>query len=712
MAKNILSRMDEIIEDMMGDWKGLFLSNEFSQYLKRYASVLVSGIFESLRVEGVKITKGVEENILKGMDVQVIFDPNDEVDTACTVMTDKKFIIMINGAGELVRKVESVREKFEVVMGLLVHEINHRIFTDFPTAVSADNALRNRGQFFPLPPKNINTQEGMMFRARLAREPEYRGLFADVLGYLRNATEDGYIEAENRLHYPGEPSYYIDCVNEVMRDSSESITDIYNESKEIDTVSVILNQWLQYAKFSMFKAGELGTEILDPIAEQILFDGTETIDEVLTERDPRLRMQFCSELLVKLCPLIDEALEKREEKKEKDPQNSGDPGDQGTGSEEAIKELREQLNKEMQSAVGNQNGKQHENCTSQSIANPNLPGNSKMDLDALKNQPQAPIGPGGSEVSGTHEEKPSERSLESILNDLASKQAKREMEKERTQELQDEAQKLVGDQSVKVFRAADVDKERKPVYDELYNRVRAISQRLVRLTRRRFKEEEEDASVSRLMSGNRLDLKHYVRDPLRGFERRVTNDLRVNLEVFVLIDESGSMSGEGEAAAMQTAILLEDFCRQIPIPLTVYGYTTGQTECDLYSFVEPVKIDNNDKYRLTGISAYSGTPTVEAMTFAIGRLHKSDPKVNKLLFVITDGYAGDDDWEGTKTRKLIQSASKDLIQVIGCGIGSAAEVIGNAFGEENFISISTEDLGQMPERLLQIVQRGLFATRR
>ena len=740
MAINILSRMDEIIEDMTGDWKGLFRSREFHEYLRKYTEVLMAGTFEGLRVEGVRIPRGVEENLLKRIDIQLIFDPNSEIETAATTMTDRKFVILINGAGVLVNKVQTVAEKFEVVMGLLVHEVCHRIYTDFPTGNGAVMAMLTQGRFFPIPPRNINTQEGMMFRSRLAQNPEYRELFAKVLKEIQNSTEDGYIEAENRLHYPGQPSFYIDVVNDVMYDDVLSLTDIYNRSEEICNLEAILNQWLIYAVYGELKLGELKTDILDPQAERILYDGLEVIDDILVERDPRIRSQKALEMMVMLVPVIDEEIRKQEQDQQgqgqSNPQNKGQQSNGGTGnngqqssdpsqnsqdqnggntqntknppggSEEAIQAVQNMIDRIVSEATGSAKMPDHDDCQTQALSNPNAPQNANMDLDALRNQ----SGGAGRGATGEHNSETSQRTLEDIVRDLAEKQVLEEVERDRAEEMQREAEELTGQESVKVFRSSSVEDSRKEIYDELYSNVSAVSKKLVRLTKKRFKEESEEDAVTRLASGNRFNVKSYIRDPYKGFERKVYDETKVNLEVFLLIDESGSMSGSNEAAAMQTAILMEDFCRQIPVPLTVYGFTTGETYCDLYSYVEPVKIDRNDRYRLTGISARGGTPTVAAMKFAVGRLSKSDPKTNKILFVITDGDAGDDDGKGTRTREVLEQARKNRIQVIACGIGYSRGSIVDQFGEEVFLPIDVLD--EMPERLLQIVQRGLFATRR
>lgn len=738
MAINILARMDEIIEDMTGDWKGLFRSREFHDYLRKYTEVLMAGTFEGLRVEGVRIPRGVEENILKRIDIQLIFDPNSDVETAQTAMTDQKFIILINGAGTLVNKVHTVPEKFEIVMGLLVHEVCHRIYTDFPTGNGAVMSMLTQGRFFPIPPRNISTQEGMMFRSRLAQNPEYRSLFAQVLKEVQNSTEDGYIEAENRLHYPGQPSYYIDCVNEVMFEDMPSLTDIYNRSNEINELEIVLNQWLVYSIFGELKLGEIGTDILDPQTERILYDGLEVIDDILVERDPRIRSQKALELMVLLVPVIDEQIQKHEKDQQKkdqtnpqsqnqqpngpttqnqfgkpsqDAQDQNDGEEQNSqtppgGSEEAIQAVMDMIDRIVREATGNTKMPDHDGCKTQALSNPNAPQNANMDLDVLRNMAEG----AGRGANGEHNGETSQRTLEDIVRDLAEKQVFEEVERERAEMMQREAEELTGQDSVKVFRSASVEENRKNIYDELYSRISAVSRKLVRLTKKRFREESEEDAVTRLASGNRFNVRSYIRDPYKGFERKIYDETKVNLEVFLLIDESGSMCGPNEASAMQTAILMEDFCRQIPVPLTIYGYTTGETACDLYSYVEPVKIDRNDKYRLTGISSRGGTPTVAAMKFAVGRLSKSDPKTNKILFVITDGCAGDDDGRGTRTKEVLEQARKNRIQVIACGIGCSREFIEDQFNSEVYLPI--DNLDEMPERLLQIVQRGLFATRR
>ena len=212
-------------------------------------------------------------------------------------------------------------------------------------------------------------------------------------------------------------------------------------------------------------------------------------------------------------------------------------------------------------------------------------------------------------------------------------------------------------------------------------------------------------------SGRKFVAKQYCRDELKGFaQKRLPSD-RLRCRVYVLVDESGSVAGKLSDAEVATSIVLEQFCSDMEVPLTIQGYTSGgRNGLTIFSYVEEKKIDGQDKYRLTGMSARGGTPTVSAMAYALARIRKSADTKNTLLFVITDGEAGDDDHKGTRTRPLVKKAEKDGIRVIACGIGSDQDAVKSQFGEENFLGI--DDLEKMPDKLVEIIRRKIMRGRR
>ena len=115
---DIYSRVDEIIEEMRGDWKEFFMSPALDEFARHYIANLIAGVYDSLRVEGAQIAPSLVETEMARFVFEREYDPNSENQTAFCASTDKVFKICVNGAGALVNKAATIEEKFETVIGL------------------------------------------------------------------------------------------------------------------------------------------------------------------------------------------------------------------------------------------------------------------------------------------------------------------------------------------------------------------------------------------------------------------------------------------------------------------------------------------------------------------------------------------------------------------------------------------------------------------
>lgn len=705
-AIDIYDRVDELVEEMKGDWKKLFESDAMGTYLRSYAQNLFAGVYESLRSHGAQIPQNLVDTEMNRLRIERIFDPNNECDTAECVSTDKQFVICINGCGAFQNAVDSVTEKFELTIGLLIHEIGHRLFTDFRTLHSQQIQMTNYGSWVPNTPRNIGINEGIILSDNLAKNENYRKTFAKLLGELTNYTEDGYEENEMREHYKGRPTDYIDAKNSIMFEVSASLTDVAN-GPEPSHLRMVLGQWLMYAVFHTLKIGEKDESEFEPEVIDMIYAGLDTIDEIVETRDPILRASLNNQLAVLISPFVNEEIKKNEQQ-----QQGGN--DQGGGNNGGSCSSNNAAQNAIQSAANDANGGfSTENVndsgnTTNSITNTNNASNSGLDPRIPKPNSQNRGATADPCSNSNHEA--AEHDLNEILTNNAISQAHAEAEAERTKAMQKEANEFDYDeyscQRPEITRAAEVSDSNKANYDKAQGKASQIARRLSKILLNQLKCEETESLMGWQYSGSKFNAKQYCRDNLKGFMQRRLPVNKLRCRVYVLADESGSVSGELNNAEIATSVVLEEFCRTLDVPLTIQGYTTGEEGTLILSYVEEEKIDNQDKYRITGMDSRVGTPTVAAMVYAVGRLKKNPDNERKLLFVITDGGAGDDDSDGTKTRRIIEMAAKSNIQVIACGIGPDKSAVMSEFGEENYLGI--DNLEEMPAKLVDIIRRRIM----
>ena len=701
MRADVYSRIEDLVDEMRGDWRKFFESNAFEDFVRHYIQNLISGVYDSLRLQGAQIAPSILDDEMKKFKFERIYDPSQ--DAAFSKSTDKEFIICANGDAKYMYDVDTIDEKFELVVGAIVHEVGHRLFSDFNVLAVQKYQMEETGRFFPRAPANfIGTAQGIMLQQKLQQDADYRKTFADVLTSIMNRVEDGYVEQEMKLFYPGLASSYLGCVNDHWQKKQPSMTDILNE-KEFSALRLVLSQFLMYSKTANLKVGEKPLEDFDSAITDYIWNGMDLIDQARTERDPLKRADIENQLSVLISPLVDKEIDNQKKNN-----SSGSQAQKNQKANQAVQQMVESLAK-----LGTSD---HEGSTSKSMTDPNRTQNSGLSSQVSSEQ-------GDKQGKGTKSKKggkgPAEldhsaavRDLQNALENAATEKVTEQMEHEHKQDMQKEARELMqgtGYSAPVIHRAESVAETNKQVYRDLASRSVAIAKRMARLLKKHLQDSEVEEYTPWQYSGRKFVAKQYCRNELKGFAQKKLPSPVFNCRVYVLVDESGSVTQELSDAEMKTCIVLEQFCHDMNIPLTIQGYTSSGDALDIFSYVEEKRIDGDDKYRLTGMKARGGTPTVNAMLYAVKRLEKCDKKENKILFVITDGSANDDDSKGTATKDLIDKCKVMNLRVIGCGIGANKDEVNAEFGDGHYLGI--DDLEKMPERLLEIIRRKVYSHR-
>lgn len=160
--------------------------------------------------------------------------------------------------------------------------------------------------------------------------------------------------------------------------------------------------------------------------------------------------------------------------------------------------------------------------------------------------------------------------------------------------------------------------------------------------------------------------------------------------VCLLIDESGSMNGKKNDAAILTAVLIQETLQTNPKTiLSVFGYSN-----QFYNYIEANK---GAKESLAKISSRGSTPTGDAMLIAAKKIRKHNKKPC-LMIVITDGVPND----SSKVINAEKTLSKDGFVIIGVGIERATNV------ETIFKnSIVLNDLSELATNIGKLIKQNL-----
>lgn len=241
-------------------------------------------------------------------------------------------------------------------------------------------------------------------------------------------------------------------------------------------------------------------------------------------------------------------------------------------------------------------------------------------------------------------------------------------------------------------------------YNNVMKELKPISIMLQKSLMREIKTRQRNSTDRGLLMGNRIDHTSYYRNDGKIFTKRNRPDEQMDLSVGVLVDQSGSMSGERIRMARLMAMVVYDFCRSMNIPITIYGHSCRKYHVSLYSYAEFDSIDGNDKYRLLHMYPEATNRDGCAVRYVANKLVDRTEKT-KLFIIVSDGQPNDADYCGTAAEADLRSIRKEYtrrgITFLAVAIGSDKPAIKRCYGEDAFLDIT--DLKMFPITIAKLI---------
>ena len=732
--KRFLTLVQQEKESLSG--KDILMSEECREYMQDTCRNIIIGTGRYLRRQGFPVTD-IDINARSSIRVNFAWMKGE-----CAGWTDSKEI-HLNPAGCVAK---TLQDKMLELYAVTAHECGHITFTDFKIRATWLQKLENEGCWVPSSPKNYSGSalEWMMQHKNVT----FRRFVLSAASSIQNAVEDGYIEQELSVEYPGTVKSALDFKGELMLNENIPTFKEWLDAGPGNVFNAIFNEMLIYAKYKAHFLGGYDGELM-----QYLEAMYPIVDAARSERNPSCRMQHINDLMVYLAEAVKQDIQDvNQQQKEpssdgKSAQGSNAPsggvsypsdapdsssgqsdgdtknGDQpkesnaekqeaGNSSDSGNKTSGNQQSQNGKSSNGNPGGNDLEGVD-ESVINDVLNNvMNKMDSSSYETDTgNSSLLSTGNTTSVTLDSKKSKNSesseqsdtkkfitdvLESMKKELAQRKAEETAEAERLKEMQQYASVHLN-RNIRVSKE-DIDKYRKIAVDVL-----PVSRRLQKGILQLFKDRRNGSTNRNLFIGQRFEAGKVVNKSGRYFAKRNLPTESPKLRVDILIDESGSTAWNGVCkASVSTSIAIEDFCRALDIQNRIAGYRghDGCCQIDLLAEPEKVGISNSDRYRLTTINAKGSTPTYKAMEYILSGLYKATEEY-KLLIVITDGVS-DDGGDG-KIQNLVSRAKHRGITVLAAGVGSSRSSIEREFGKDNFLDI--EDLDMMPKRLIGLIKR-------
>ena len=582
----------------------------------------------------------------RGAYVSLTYDPAG-TDAAYT----DNFKIYINTANKLTNAFTARKHKNLVNIGIIGHECGHILFTDFGVSNRFCRYLES-GRFYPKKPtakmlsssahkKYLNEYADTLAEGNKAK----LRILAKIAMYISNIIEDGYVERMMKLRFPGTVAIGIQLKNLKQAEMAASVNDMVEQ--EYDEITIGTNLLLQYVISGTIENQEgISNEYTDFLTECIPL-----LDTALNEDSAKERMLAVHLLMIRCWKYIKPLLDKIEDAK-----NSTE-----TPSETAENNAAEEIVNKMENEMS-KGSEQPANMNSASLAGQLESNESEKEeqerLEHLKTEVENMLSEGSGTV--THDNdyvtETADHELENILNSAASAKVYSAVEDSLLDELKANLKDInFGDihknVDIVIHRQKTLVGSERELYDKAMIELKPISMMLQKSIMNVLKQRQRGATERGLLMGSRLDHSSYYRSDGKIFTKRNRPNDEISLAVGVLVDMSGSMSGERIRIAQAMTLVVYDFCRALNIPVTIYGHDTIYGgSVDLYSFAEFDSLDGNDKYRLMNIHDGGSNRDGCAVRYVAEKLCKRNEQT-KLFIVVSDGQPADSGYYGVVSQK-------------------------------------------------------------
>lgn len=285
------------------------------------------------------------------------------------------------------------------------------------------------------------------------------------------------------------------------------------------------------------------------------------------------------------------------------------------------------------------------------------------------------------------------------------------LEKQRVLALNESVQKmdlgaLHNNVDMTIHRASVITQDMRDAYRRIAAPLLPLSSRLQQELSRELHKRKYPQTMPGYAFGKRIDTKRLYRPDQKIFTKSVPAKKGFDMAVALLLDESGSMdNADRYKYAQAAAIILQDFCYRLHIPLMVYGHSTSGNQVDLYSYAEFDAFRDDDRYRLVDIQARRCNRDGAALRYASQYLLKR-PERNKILILISDGKPSHTNYSGKDAEEDLRAFHSDFIRCgglfIAAAIGDDKDTIHRIYGQ-SFMDIT--DLSSFPLRLTQYLKR-------
>lgn len=674
------------------------------------------------------ITEAATKRYRRPIHVTVYADPEDST----IAYTDYNGIV-INACNHITWSMPSRKLRSMSIEGFNAHENSHNLFTDNRIAHAYFNSLEH-GKFYPKKPTRLKgdqklNAQGIIDALMDDTDPIPKTVILRTAKALSNILEDGYVDARYSYEFPGNPARGI-ALNNVR--FAETVPDIDTMiDKQFYPHNIVLNLLLEYVRAREVNnlTGYTG-EYMDRFLAALPL-----VDACIYDEDGRARFDAVNRIMIDLWPLMQRCFDDLRDKQQNDASSSSGSGNSttpGTGedsdSDDGMGAVQDALESQLPQIAPNFTMKSGpvpfngafspDEEQAQELLEQVSKALSEETARIAAHRTETIISNGdGSIVQDSEYEGAgyefSATDIERVLEEIATGKVNESLEEELSEELQSEATSIQYGNAhrninITVHRMSHVNQNLIDSYTAVAPQLLMLSKRLQRSVSAILRDKRQGGKQTGLYVGKHLDQHAFHRNDGRVFCNKRLPTEPINMSVALLVDESGSMCGcDRITKARATAIVVQDFCEKLGIPIMIVGHTASCAHVELFSYADFKSVDKKDRYRLMDMSARYCNRDGAALRYVAEKLSKQNSDV-KMLFIICDGQPNDDGYTGTAAeadlRGIKLEYSRKGVQIFAAAIGDDRANIERIYGA-GYLDIT--DLNQLPIMLTQLIARNL-----
>lgn len=674
------------------------------------------------------ITEAATKRYRRPIHVTVFADPEDST----VAYTDYNGIV-INACNHITWSMPTRKLRSMSIEGFNAHENSHNLFTDNRIAHAYFNSLEH-GKFYPKKPTRLKgdqklNAQGIIDALMDDTDPIPKTVILRTAKALSNILEDGYVDARYSYEFPGNPARGI-ALNNVR--FAETVPDIDTMiDKQFYPHNIVLNLLLEYVRAREVNnlTGYTG-EYMDRFLAALPL-----VDACIYDEDSRARFDAVNRIMIDLWPLMQRCFDDLRDKQQNDASSSSGSGNSttpGTGedsdSDDGMDAVQDALESQLPQIAPNFTMKSGpvpfngafspDEEQAQELLEQVSKALSEETARIAAHRTETIISNGdGSIVQDSEYEGAgyefSATDIERVLEEIATGKVNESLEEELSEELQSEATSIQYGNAhrninITVHRMSHVNQNLIDSYTAVAPQLLMLSKRLQRSVSAILRDKRQGGKQTGLYVGKHLDQHAFHRNDGRVFCNKRLPTEPINMSVALLVDESGSMCGcDRITKARATAIVVQDFCEKLGIPIMIVGHTASCAHVELFSYADFKSVDKKDRYRLMDMSARCCNRDGAALRYVAEKLSKQNSDV-KMLFIICDGQPNDDGYTGTAAeadlRGIKLEYSRKGVQIFAAAIGDDRANIERIYGA-GYLDIT--DLNQLPIMLTQLIARNL-----